>query len=118
MFPVNGSYSIVLISCNNKRSEQLFKYGILEICTVIKCFCLKDFTETIKRQGAALKISWTSTNDEPCSGRFIEVTTHEMIEKIHKIVLTDRRVKISQIAEPVNISTERVCQVGAAFANF
>lgn len=33
----------------------------------------------------------------------IEVVTHEMIEKIHEMVLTDRRLKVRQILDTINI---------------
>ena len=63
---------------------------------------------TIKRWVAEFKMGRISTNDEPRSGRLVEVTTPGIIEKIHKIVLADRRVKVREIAESVRISTERI----------
>lgn len=50
----------------------------------------------------------TSVLDEERPGRPIEVTTDEMVDKIHDIVLADRRVKIREIVETVGISFERV----------
>lgn len=50
----------------------------------------------------------TSTIDAERPGRPIEVTTPEMVNKIHDIVLQDRRVKVREIAEMVRISDERV----------
>jgi histone-lysine N-methyltransferase SETMAR len=41
-------------------------------------------------------------------GRSIEVTTDEMIHKIHDIVLVDRRMNIREIVEIVGISSEPV----------
>jgi len=49
-----------------------------------------------------------STNDEQRCGCPSEVTTPEIIEKIHGIVLEDRRVKVREIADIVRISNERV----------
>ena len=40
----------------------------------------------------------TSIFDEKRPGRPIEVTTEDMVNKIHDIVLADRRVKIREIA--------------------
>ena len=39
----------------------------------------------------------TSTNDAERSGRPIEVNTPENVEKIHDMVLADRRVKVREI---------------------
>lgn len=50
----------------------------------------------------------TSTVDADRPGRPVEVTTPEMITKIHDIVLNDRRVKVREIADIVSISDERV----------
>lgn len=50
----------------------------------------------------------TSTTDAERSGRPNEVTTPKMVDKIHDMVLQDRRVKVREIAEIVGISDERV----------
>lgn len=53
----------------------------------------------------------TTTNDAERSGRPIEVTTDDVVNKVHDIVLDDRRVKIREIAETVHISSERVFHI-------
>ena len=50
---------------------------------------------TVKQWISEFKKSRTNADDEPRSGRLIEVPTGEMIEKIHKIALEDRRLKVS-----------------------
>lgn len=50
-------------------------------------------------------MAWISTNDKPRSGCPIEVTTQKIVEKMYKIVLTDRRVKMSETAEAIDVST-------------
>lgn len=50
----------------------------------------------------------TSTDDAPRSGRPNEVTTPENIEKIHRIVLNDRKVKVGELAETMGMSKERI----------
>ena len=50
----------------------------------------------------------TRINDARPSGRLIEVTTEEMMNKIHDIVLANRRVKVREIVEIVNSSDECV----------
>lgn len=50
----------------------------------------------------------TCTEDEARSGCPVEITTVDMMEKIHSMVMEDRRVKMREIAEAVSICTERV----------
>lgn len=99
----------------------------LEKRAVIKYFYLKGFTpkqikeemdttlkdsspsySTIKQWVSEFKKGRVSTSDEPRLGRPVEVTTSEMIEKIHQIVLNDRRLKVHEIAETCRMSDERV----------
>ena len=49
-----------------------------------------------------------STTDAERSGRPVEATTQEIIDKIHDMVIDDRRVKVREIASAVGISSERV----------
>ena len=49
-----------------------------------------------------------STEDDARSGRPREVVTDENIKKVHKIILSDRKVKLDDISETLNISKERV----------
>ena len=55
---------------------------------------------------AEFKMDWTSTTDESCSGCLTEVTMPETIEKLHKV--SDHRVKMSEIAETISLSTVHV----------
>ena len=48
----------------------------------------------------------TSDAGRPCRPK--EVTSQEMIDKIHDIVLHDRQLKVREISETVNISVGRV----------
>ena len=67
----------------------------------------------------------TSTETIPSPGRPNEITTPQMIHKIHDIVLNDPKVKVREITEIVSISTERVgnilhthlCKMGATFTH-
>ncbi|KAF7283525.1 hypothetical protein GWI33_000358 [Rhynchophorus ferrugineus] len=45
---------------------------------------------------------------EDGTGRPKEVVTDENIKKIHKIILTGRKLKLNKIADTLRISTERV----------
>ena len=53
-----------------------------------------------------LKSGRTSTKDEHRSGRPVKVTTPEMIDKIHNMLLSDRRIKVREIVEGTDISIE------------
>ena len=53
----------------------------------------------------------TSTKDEHCSGRPVEVATSKMIDKIHDIVLSDRRIKVGEVAESTVISQGSVFSI-------
>ena len=53
----------------------------------------------------------TSTEAIPSSGRPNEITTPEMVNKIHDIVLNDPKVKVREIADIVSISIERVVDI-------
>ena len=53
----------------------------------------------------------TSTETILSPGRPNEITTPEMINEIHHIVLNDPKVKVCEIAEIASISTERVVNI-------
>ena len=53
----------------------------------------------------------TSTKTIPSPGRPNEITTPEIINKIHDIVLNDPKVKVREISEIVSISTERLVNI-------
>ncbi|GBP33532.1 Putative uncharacterized protein FLJ37770 [Eumeta japonica] len=49
-----------------------------------------------------------SCEDDPRPGRPVTVVTEENVRKIEKLVLAERRIKLWQIAEELQISKERV----------
>ncbi|GFW23712.1 uncharacterized protein FLJ37770 [Trichonephila clavipes] len=63
---------------------------------------------TIKKRVSEFKRGLTSLEDDSGEGRPKAATTPENIEKMHDIVLEDRRVQGSEIAEAVGISEEKV----------
>jgi len=56
------------------------------------------------------KTGWLSffTCDAPCPGRPNTVTTPEIIDQIHKLILEDHQVSAKSMAEQLGISCERV----------
>lgn len=63
---------------------------------------------TVKNWVAEFKRGRTSVQDEARSGRPKSATTPEMVSKVHDMVLADRRLKLSEIADTTGISKERV----------
>jgi len=63
---------------------------------------------TVKKWAAEFKRGRTSLQDDEREGRPKTATTPEIIEKVHKIVLDDRPIKVRELAEAVGISEERV----------
>ena len=55
-----------------------------------------------------LKLDDFSTCDAPRPGRPKTVTTPEIIDQIHELILEDRRISAKSIAEQLGISRERV----------
>ena len=49
-----------------------------------------------------------STCDVPRPGRPKTVTTPEIVDQIHELILEDRRISVKSIAEQLDISRERV----------
>lgn len=69
--------------------------------------CAPSMT-TIRYWFNEFKRGRTTVFDEDRSGRPIEVTTDDMVKKIENIVLADRRIKLREIVDAVNVSIERV----------
>lgn len=49
--------------------------------------------------------------DDPRPGRPVTVLTEENVQKVEKLVLADRRIKLCQIVEELQISKERVGEI-------
>ena len=63
---------------------------------------------TVKNWVAQFKHGDFSTCDAPRPGRPKTVTTLEIIDHIHELILEDRRISAKSIAEQLGISRERV----------
>jgi len=63
---------------------------------------------TVKNRMAQFKRGDFSTCDAPRPGRHKTVTTPEIIDQIHELILEDFRISAKSIAEQLGISRERV----------
>ena len=63
---------------------------------------------TVKNRVVQFKHGDFSTCDAPRPGRPKTLTTPEIIDLIHELILEDRRISAKSIAEQLGISRERV----------
>ena len=63
---------------------------------------------TMKKWAAEFKMARESLEDDPRSGRLSTPTIQENIDRIHQMVMNDRRLTISHLANVISISRERV----------
>ena len=63
---------------------------------------------TVKKWAAEFKRGRESLEDDPRSGRPASASTQENIDRVHHMVMDDRRLTVNQIADAVAISRERV----------
>ncbi|UYV80508.1 hypothetical protein LAZ67_19000385 [Cordylochernes scorpioides] len=66
---------------------------------------------TVKKWVAAFKLGRISTEDEHRPGRPVESVTQENIDKIHDLVMLDRRMTVRQIKENLSIPKPRVDRI-------
>ncbi|UYV61167.1 SETMAR [Cordylochernes scorpioides] len=76
------------------KDEEFFRHGI-----------------PVKKWAAEFKRGRISLEDDPCQGQRKTANIPETIEKVHNIVLDDRRVKVYEIAEAVGISEESLWNI-------
>ena len=93
-FLLEKTLSEIKTKLNKYYSDSAPSHGIVQ----------KWFTEFIM-------CGYTSTETIPSLGRPNEITTSEIINKIHDIVLNDLKVKVPGVAEIVSISNERVVNI-------
>ncbi|CEF59955.1 Homeodomain-like-containing protein [Strongyloides ratti] len=67
--------------------------------------------ETIKRWVSEFKHGKTSVKNDPRIGRPKTATTKEIIEKVYEMIMDDRRLTVSKIAEKMEISEKRTFHI-------
>ncbi|XP_029634602.1 uncharacterized protein LOC115210258 [Octopus sinensis] len=63
---------------------------------------------TVQKWAAEFKRSRENLKDNPRLGRPAIATTQENIDRVHHMVMNDRRLNVNQIANAIGISRERV----------
>ncbi|XP_020296620.1 putative uncharacterized protein FLJ37770 [Pseudomyrmex gracilis] len=66
---------------------------------------------TVKFWAAEFKRGRTSLVDDERSGRPKTAITDDNIAQVHQMVLDNRRIKVREIGEAMNMSKERVCHI-------
>ena len=72
--------------------------------------CLPHYS-TIKRWAAAFRLGRDSLEDDPRSGHPAIATSQDKIDEVQKLVLSDRRLKVVQIAAEVQLSVGSVYSI-------
>ncbi|UYV68774.1 hypothetical protein LAZ67_6000819 [Cordylochernes scorpioides] len=112
------------------KKQESSKMETNEIRAVIKYLCKKGMSpkeiyedmvdtlredvpsySTVKKWVAAFKLGRISTEDEHRPGKPIESVTQENIDKIHDLVMLDRRMTVRQIEETLGIPKTTVDRI-------
>jgi histone-lysine N-methyltransferase SETMAR len=93
---------IQFLTLEGKKPQEIFDRMGNVYGTSAPCYT------TVKKWAAEFKRGRQSLEDDPRAGRPVEVTTHEMCEAVERVVLENRRVKVTEIAERINMSVGSV----------
>ena len=117
--PVEFSFSLL------KQNHEKIEFGVLIEHYFLRGKSIKETEEKLARYyresapSHGMVHKWftefccgrISTNDAECPGHRKEVTSQEMIDKIHDIVLNDRWFKVREISETVKFSVGYVWHI-------
>ncbi|UYV60555.1 hypothetical protein LAZ67_1001504 [Cordylochernes scorpioides] len=101
------------------KKQESSKMETNEIRAVIKYLCKKgmspkeiyEYMSTVKKWVAAFKLGRISNKDEHRPGRPAESVTQENIDKIHDLVMLDRRMTVRQIEKTLGIPKTTVDRI-------
>ncbi|GBP10691.1 Putative uncharacterized protein FLJ37770 [Eumeta japonica] len=116
--------SRVRVGERNRNKRSTIGFDAVSSCweTMPKILVLQDSLQECFIRNLRLRIRWSknglahfnkneSCEDDPRPGRLVTVVTEENVRKIEKLVLADRRIKLWQIAEELQISKKRVGEI-------
>ena len=63
---------------------------------------------TVAKWSAEFKRGWDSLEDDPRPGRPADAISQEMIDRVERLVLNNRRIKVAELASECEISNGRV----------
>ena len=63
---------------------------------------------TVAKWSAEFKRGWDSLKDDPRPGRPADVISQEMIDRVERLVLNNRRIKVAELASECGITNESV----------
>jgi [histone H3]-lysine36 N-dimethyltransferase SETMAR len=66
---------------------------------------------TVKKWAALFRFGRTSIEDDPRSGRPNEAVTSENVDKVHQLVMNDRRLTVRQMSEELGMSKSTVDRI-------
>ena len=94
--------------------SSIFFFAVMQAAEEIHAILTETLGEratsyaTVKKWVAQFKRGDFSTCDAPCPGRPKTVTTPDITDQIHELILDDRRISAKSIAKQLSISRERV----------
>ena len=94
--------------------SSIFFFAVMQAAEEIHAILTETLGEratsyaTVKKWVAQFKRGDFSTCDAPCPGRPKTVTTPDITDQIHELILDDRRISAKSIAKQLGISRERV----------
>ena len=119
LLPIEAKHFCVFRKMEKNEFQAMIKHLYLKGLTLKEIKAELDEVHSTSAPVFATVYNWvnefkrgrTSTKDEHRSGHPVEVTTPEMIDRIHDMVLSDRRITVREIVKATGISRGTVCSI-------